>query len=78
LTTGDGRQRAAGRALLDELMSSDLASEDDRLAALAVLKATANYDQHRGQDLRLAIPPDQVDDTGVVEDTGDDEPGEQR
>lgn len=73
LTSADPQQRAAGRGLLRALLQSDLATADDRQAAEAVLEATATYDQAQHSSLRLVVPPDEVDQTRVVEDTEDDE-----
>lgn len=71
LTSADRVSRATGRALLRELLDSELASDDDRKAAEAVLDAAAT---HSEANLRLLLPGN-VDDIQIVRDTGaNDEP----
>jgi len=78
VTSEDARRRATGRALLVELMRSELATEDDRREAAAVLEAAATHDV-RG-DLRMAPPAGDLDDLEIVRDTGgsDDQDEEDR
>jgi hypothetical protein len=68
VTSEDARRRATGRALLVELMRSELATDDDRREAAAVLEAAATHDL-RG-DLRMAPPTSNLDDVEIVRDTG--------
>jgi hypothetical protein len=69
LTSADSVTRFAGRALLRELLESELASEDDRKAAEAVLAAIAT---HNNRDQEVAVPPGDLDDVDIVQDNGDD------
>lgn len=68
ITSADPRRRATGRALLVELMRSELATEDDRRDAAAVLDAAATHNP--GGDLRLILPAGDLDDVEIVRDTG--------
>jgi hypothetical protein len=68
ITSSDSRRRATGRALLVELMHSELATDDDRKAAAAVLEAAATH--HAGGDLRLMLGTGNLDDVQIVRDTG--------
>ena len=68
-TSADRRRRSAGRSLLVELSASALASEEDRRQADAVLAAIAV--DVRDPTLRL-VPPDQLNELVVLEDTGED------
>jgi hypothetical protein len=68
LTSEDARRRATGRALLVALMRSELATEDDRREAAAVLEAAATHDL-RG-DLRMAPPAGDLDDVEIVRENG--------
>ena len=71
ITSPDPISRATGRALLEELLDSDLASADDRRAARAVLDAAATHNA-RG---RIVLPEDNVDDLEVLRDNrGKDRP----
>lgn len=69
VTSEDARRRATGRALLVELMRSELATEDDRREAAAVLEAAATHAPHG--DLRMVPPAGDLDDLEIVRDTGD-------
>lgn len=68
ITSSDDRRRAAGRALLVELMRSELATETDRAEAAAVLDAAATHNP--GGDLRVIVSPGNLDDVDIVRDTG--------
>ena len=75
ITSSDPRRRATGRALLVELMRSELATDDDRRDAAAVLTAAATHTDDA--DLRLIVPTiDNLDDVDIVRETGDVEPDE--
>jgi len=75
ITSSDPRRRATGRALLVELMRSELATDDDRRDASAVLTAAATHTDDA--DLRLIVPTiDNLDDVDIVRETGDVEPDE--
>ncbi|HZC70701.1 MAG TPA: hypothetical protein VE442_08410 [Jatrophihabitans sp.] len=67
LTSSDDHTAAVGRALLDALLESELATDDDRRAALAVAEADATRSVGDG-DLRLFVPIDQVDSVRIIED----------
>lgn len=69
ITSPDPISRATGRALLEELLDSDLASADDRRAAGAVLTAIAT---HNARDHRRIAPSGDLDDVQIVEDDGGD------
>jgi hypothetical protein len=69
ITSADPRRRATGRALLVELMRSELATEDDRRDAAAVLDAAATHNP--AGDLRLILPAGNLDDVEIVRETGD-------
>ena len=72
-TSADGRGRTVGRALMVELMRSELASEEDRREAAAVLGATAVD----APDARLRlVSPDQLNEVEVVEDNGSGQEGD--
>ena len=75
LTSRDDQAAAIGRALLDALLDSELATADDRRAARAVAEADATYTPDEG-DLRVAVPVDQVDSLRFIEDNGVDEESE--
>ena len=76
ITSSDARRRATGRALLVELMRSELATDDDRRDAAAVLTAAATHTDDA--DLRRIVPTiDNLDDVEIVRDTGDVEPDEE-
>jgi hypothetical protein len=76
ITSSDARRRATGRALLVELMRSELATDDDRRDAAAVLSAAATHTND--SDLRLIVPMvDDLDDLEIVRDTGDVEADEE-
>ncbi len=67
INSTDHSSRATGRALLEELLTSPLATDDDRRAAQAVLAAAALHDQ---ANLRLLLPPgSNLDDVSLVRDT---------
>jgi hypothetical protein len=70
ITSSDARRRATGRALLVELMRSELATDDDRRDAEAVLTAAATHT--KDSDLRLIVPMVvDLDDVEIVRETGD-------
>jgi hypothetical protein len=69
VTGSEPTQVAAGHALLLQLIRSDLASEEDRREARAVLEVFAT--QRDDVDLRL-VPPRELNEAEIVEDTGDD------
>ena len=70
ITSSDARRRATGRALLVELMRSELATDDDRRDAAAVLTSAATHT--KDSDLRLIVPMvDDLDDVEIVRETGD-------
>jgi hypothetical protein len=68
ITSSDLRRRATGRALLVELMRSELASDDDRREAAAVLDAAATHNPDG--DLRRILPAGNLDDVEIVRETG--------
>src|SRR4051812_39440530 len=70
VTAPDPVTRIAGRALLRELLGSELASPDDRKAAESVLAALATHD---GRHRPIAVPPGDLDDVDIVQENGDDE-----
>lgn len=72
ITSADPISRATGRALLEELLGSALATDDDRQAAQAVLDAAATHSA-RGA---LVLPSDDLDEVDVVRDTGSSDPAE--
>ena len=74
VTSSDPRQVDLGQALLMELVRSDLATDEDRREARAVLEVIATH--RAGVDLRLVLPPEALDSAVVVEDNGVDEPVE--
>lgn len=74
ITSSDPRRRATGRALLVELMRSELATADDRQDAAAVLDAAATH--NRGGDLRLILPAASLDGVDIVRETGRTDIGE--
>jgi len=77
LTSDDARRREIGRRLLVQLLSSSLATEDDRATAAALLDASAIYVGTPAGDLRAVVEPGELDDTRVVEDDeSDPEEGE--
>jgi hypothetical protein len=78
VTSEDARRRATGRALLVALMRSELATEDDRRDAAAVLDAAATHTPQG--DLRMTPPTGDLDDLEIVRDTGgsDDQDEEDR
>lgn len=78
LTSDDVRRREIGRTLLVQLLSSTLASDDDRATAAALLTTAAVYSRRADRDLRVAVPPGELDDSVVVEDdeSSDTEEGE--
>jgi hypothetical protein len=73
VTASAASQVATGQALLLELVRSDLATEKDRSAARAVLEVVAT--NQGGVDLRLVVPPEDVESEYVVEETGSTESG---
>jgi len=73
VTSSDLRQVDLGQALLMELVRSDLATDEDRREARAVLEVIATH--RAGVDLRL-VPPEALDSAVLVEDNGVDEPSE--
>jgi hypothetical protein len=75
LTSTDNQRAATGRALVRELMRSELATADDRSAATAVLDADATHDP-TGTELRSIVAPEELDDTRIVQDTETNEPRE--
>ena len=74
VTASHPRQVATGNALLRQLLRSDLATEEDRNEARAVLEVVAT--QQGFGDLRLVVPPEHLDEAEIVEDTGIEEPTE--
>jgi hypothetical protein len=74
VTASDPSRVATGQALLLELVRSDLASEEDRREARAVLEVVATTGG--GVDLRL-VPREVLDSAEVVEDTGDGAPAKE-
>ena len=74
VTSSDARQADLGQALLMELVRSDLATDEDRREARAVLEVIATH--RAGVDLRLVVPPEALESAVVVEDNGGDEPME--
>jgi hypothetical protein len=74
VTASHPRQVATGHALLRQLLRSDLATEEDRNEARAVLEVVAT--QQGFGDLRLVVPPEHLDEAEIVEDNGIEEPPE--
>lgn len=72
LTSESGRQRTMGRALVDALLDSDLAQQDDRRIAQRVLAAAAlsGWPEDVSPDAPEGIAPHIVDALAVVEDDG--------
>ncbi len=68
VTASHPRQVATGNALLRQLLRSDLATEEDRKEARAVLEVVATI-QHGYGDLHLVLPPEHLDEAEIVEDT---------
>lgn len=75
VTSPHDRTADIGRALLEALMTSELAAPDDRQAAVAVLAADANFVAGVG-DLRATLSVGSVDPDVAVEDDGIDEEGD--
>jgi hypothetical protein len=69
VTSNDPVTRVAGRALLEELVSSELASPDDIRAADAILTAIATYN---ARDHRRIEAPGELDSVDIVEENEDD------
>ncbi|HLR97280.1 MAG TPA: hypothetical protein VK053_22350 [Jiangellaceae bacterium] len=65
MTSTDPVSRATGRALLRDLLQSELATEDDRTMAESVLDAAAT-----GRANPRLLTPADVDEITVVRDTG--------
>ena len=74
VTASDVRQADLGQALLMELVRSDLATDEDRREARAVLEVIATH--RGGVDLRLVVPAEALDSAIVVEENGGEEPSE--
>jgi hypothetical protein len=75
VTASEPRQVATGHALLLQLIRSDLATEEDRNEARAVLEVLAIRGEGPGADLRL-LPQEDLEVADIVEDTGGDQPAE--
>ena len=68
MTSAQPTQLALGHALLLELIRSDLATDEERREARAVLEVLAT--RRDDVDLRLIVAPEEVDQAQIVEDNG--------
>jgi hypothetical protein len=69
VTSSEPRQVDTGQALLVQLVQSDLATDEDRQEARAVLEVIATH--RSGVDLHLVLPAEALSSAVLVEDTGD-------